>query len=82
MSPPVGWIEYVPNPSPTDVCVLCNEYRLTHDDAACARFTTDDELCDWCDGAGILGDVRRADFDGRSCDACGGKGYVESGRKS
>ena len=75
---PVSWIEYVPRQSPTDVCVLCNGYRLTHDDAACARFTSDDELCDWCDGAGVLDG--RGDFDGRKCSACAGAGYVESGR--
>jgi len=77
---PVSWLEYVPNPSPTDVCVLCNGYRLTHDDAACARFTTADELCDVCEGSGVLGDVRRADYDGARCSACAGVGFVESGR--
>ena len=71
---PVAWMEQL---TPGN-CVLCNEPRLTHDDAACARFTTDDELCPECDGAGILGDVRRSDFDGRRCDACAGQGYVES----
>ena len=38
---PVAWMEHL---TPGN-CVLCNEPRLTHDDAACARFTTDDELC-------------------------------------
>ncbi|HEY8663137.1 MAG TPA: hypothetical protein VIL68_05925 [Propionibacteriaceae bacterium] len=71
---PVAWMEHL---TPGN-CVLCNEPRLTHDDAACARFTTDDELCDVCEGSGILGNVRRSDFDGRKCSACAGAGYVES----
>jgi hypothetical protein len=27
---------------------------------------------------GILGDVRRSDYDGRRCGTCGGQGHVES----
>jgi DnaJ-class molecular chaperone len=70
---PVGWIEFDPKPG----CAFCGRTRSAHDDTTC-RFTNADEICDECDGAGILGDVRRSDFDGRRCNACGGQGYIES----
>ena len=73
---PFGWLEI--DPDAGDVCVSCNQYRGDHDDAACARFVSDDDLCDVCNGTGVLGDVRRSSYDGRRCDACGGLGYVES----
>jgi DnaJ-class molecular chaperone len=73
---PFGWLEI--DPDAGDVCVFCNEYRGDHDDAACARFVSDDDLCDVCSGTGVLGDVRRSDYNGRKCQACAGQGCVES----
>ena len=75
---PVGWIEQDVDPAPQDRCVLCGVDRLTHNDFDCAKWVPEADICGVCDGMGVLGDVRRSDYDGRRCDACGGLGYVES----
>ena len=75
---PVGWIEQDVDPAPQDRCVLCGVDRLTLNDFDCAKWVAEADICPQCEGAGVLGDVRRADYDGRRCDACAGQGYVES----
>ena len=77
---PVGWYEVDPTPAPVDRCLLCGEPRENHDYLACdrARFTDPADLCEACMGTGVLGDVRRSDYDGRRCQACAGQGFVES----
>ena len=76
---PIGWYEQDPTPALwRDVCVLCDVDRLTHNDFDCARWVAEADACPQCEGAGVLGDVRRSDYDGRKCAACGGDGFVES----
>jgi len=43
----------------------------------CERYVSAADICEACNGVGVLGDVRRSDYDGRKCTACGGAGYVE-----
>ena len=78
MTPPVGWLEQDPPPVPGDACFFCNKTRVGHDDAACAHWVDPDDVCDTCNGCGVLGDVRRSDYNGARCGDCGGQGYVES----
>jgi len=78
MTPPVSWIEQDPRPVPGDACFWCGRTHAGHDDAACAHWTDPDDVCPVCHGCGVLGDVRRSDYQGRRCNACAGQGYVES----
>jgi len=75
---PIGWYEVDPPPIPGDACMFCGRTRTGHDDAACAHWTNPDDECPVCHGARVLGDVRRSDYSGRRCHACGGAGYIES----
>jgi len=75
---PISWYEVDRPPVPGDGCLWCNKTRGGHDDFACAKWTDPDDVCPVCNGVGVLGDVRRSDYDGRRCHACGGDGYLES----
>jgi len=74
---PIGWYEQDPPPVPGDACFWCGRTHAGHDDAACAHWTDPDDVCPVCHGLRVLGDVRRSDYDGRRCHACGGLGYIE-----
>jgi len=46
---------------------------------SCEKYVSQDSVCWNCGGAGVLGNVRNADYEGRKCQTCGGVGYAEAG---
>ena len=88
---PVSWLEQIPDPaclcghafsqhvlgySAPERRMECTETGPF--ECPCGHYVSEDDICEACNGAGILGDVRRSSYDGRRCNACAGQGYIES----